>query len=115
MSKIISIHEYVLKPEVDPQQFEQAILQAKQSGVLELPGLETVYFLRGIRGARKGCYAALWIYESREAWEKIWGPPEQPPPPEEYPPNWRIWEEKILKPFLDRDPDTITYTAYETG
>ena len=54
-----------------------------------------------------------WIFESREAWEKLWGSPEAPRPPAEYPKGWMVWENEILAPFLTGDPDTIRFTSYE--
>ena len=78
MRKVISIHEYILKPDVDEDQFEEAICNAQESDLLQLPGLEEYYLVRGIRGSRKGSYAAIWIYESKEAWEKLWSPLEKP-------------------------------------
>ena len=76
MGRIVSIHEYNLKP-----------------------------------GVNVG-YAALWIYESREAWEHLWGTPEHPRPSQEYPDSWRVWEEEVLAPFLGDHPDRIRFTAY---
>jgi hypothetical protein len=113
MSRIISIHEYILKPGVEEAEFERSIQKARQRGLLSLPGLVEYHFLKGLKGTRSGCYAAIWIYESREAWERLWGTPERPRPKQDYPENWKVWEEEILAPFLDRDPDTITFTAYE--
>jgi hypothetical protein len=113
MSTIISIHEYVLKPGVDKKQFEKAIQKARERGLLKLPGLEVYHFVKGIKGSRNGHYATVWIYESREAWQRIWGTPEQPVRKEDYPENWKIWEKEILMLFLDREPDKIEFTAYE--
>ena len=113
MAKIISIHEYVLKLGADKDQFEKAIQQAKERGLLQLPGLVEYYFMKGIKGSRNGHYATVWIYESREAWQRIWGIPEQSIRKEDYPENWKIWEEEFLMPFLDREPDKIEFTAYE--
>ncbi|NIR47326.1 hypothetical protein GWO43_02475 [candidate division KSB1 bacterium] len=113
MPKVITIHEYILKPEADEKQFERAILEARDSGLLKLPGLTAYHFVKGLRGARKGSYTAIWIYESREAWEKVWGKPDNPPSKQDYPENWKIWEDQVLAPFLSQDPDTITFTAYE--
>ena len=80
---------------------------------MKLPGLVEYHFMKGIKGSRSGYYAAIWIYESREAWERIWGTPEHPIRKEGYPENWKIWEEEIVMPFLDREPDKIELTAYE--
>lgn len=113
MSKIISIHEYTLIPGVDAKQFERAIQEAQHRGLLNLPGLVGHHFVKGVRGVRSGCYAAIWVYESRAAWEKLWGPLEQPHTKQDYPENWKVWEDEVLAPFLDQDPDTINYTAYE--
>ena len=113
LSQIISIHEYVLKPDVDERQFERAIQEAQESGLLRLPGLVRCHFVKGIRGTRRGRYAAIWVYESRRAWEELWGPLDRPRGKQAYPENWRIWEDEVLAPFLAQDPDRITFTAYE--
>ncbi len=113
MPKVISIHEYTLKPGVDQAAFEAAIQAARQKGLLSLPGLEACYLVKGLRGQRRGHYAAIWVYASRQAWEELWGAPAQPRPWQDYPPNWKVWETEVLAPFLDRDPDQIIYTAYE--
>lgn len=114
MPKIISIHEYVLRTAVDEKQFENVLREAQESDLLQMPGLLEFYFVKGIKGLRRGYYAAVWIYESREAWEKLWGPLEQPRQKQDYPKNWMMWEERILAPFLATAPDRINYTAYET-
>ncbi len=113
MPKVISIHEYTLKPGVDEAQFERAIQKARDRGLLRLPGLVEYHFVKGIRGSRRGRYAAIWVYESKEAWENLWGPPDQPRREQDYPENWKVWENEVLAPFLDRDPDKIEFTAYE--
>lgn len=113
MARIISIHEYDLKPGSDAQQFEQALHIAEARGLLRLPGLIAHHFVKGLTGIRRGAYAAIWVYESQEAWERLWGTPEQPRKPQAYPENWRIWEQEILAPFLEQHPDAIKFTAYE--
>ncbi len=113
MSKVISIHEYILKPGVSERQFEKAILNAKERGLLRLPGLVDYYLVKGIRGYRDGLYAAVWIYESKEAWEYLWGPIDQPISKADYPQNWKIWENEVLFPLLDQDPDKIKFTSYQ--
>ncbi|MDA2927968.1 hypothetical protein MYX78_12195, partial [Acidobacteria bacterium AH-259-G07] len=107
MPKVICVHEYVLKAGVDPEQFEKAIQEAQQRGLLRLPGLVEYHFGKGVKGSRNGHHAAIWVYESVEAWEKLWGAPEEPLDQENYLDNWKIWENEILAPFLDRDPDKI--------
>lgn len=113
MSRVISVHEYTLKPGVNAAEFEAAIQTARARGLLSLPGLEACYLVKGLRGHRQGRYAAIWVYASREAWERLWGPPDQPRPWQDYPANWQVWETQVLAPFLDREPDQITFTAYE--
>jgi len=112
MGKVISVHEYTLKPDVSPEEFELAVQAAEARGILSLPGLIAHHFVKGIRGERQGDYAMIWIYESRAAWERLWGPIDAPCPPEGFPLNWQIWEGKVLRPFLDRHPDRISFTAY---
>lgn len=113
MARIVSVHEYELRPGVQPADFERAVCEAERRALFELPGLVAHDFLRGLRGARRGAYAAVWIFESREAWERLWGPVEAPRPPAEYPENWKIWENTILAPLLSQHPDTIRFTSYE--
>jgi hypothetical protein len=113
VKKVISVHEYALKPGADPVQFERAILQARAEGLLELPGLEDYFLLKGIRGTRDGQYTAVWVYESKSAWEALWGPEGQPLPKAHYPKKWKIWEDQVLAPFLAQDPDQIAFTSYQ--
>jgi len=113
VARIVSIHEYELKPGIDAGTFERAIRAAEARGLLDLPGLVSHHFVKGIKGVRMGKYAAIWIYESRDAWQRIWGSPERPSAFHEYPKNWQIWEKEILTPFLTRLPDKVGFTAYE--
>jgi hypothetical protein len=113
MGKVVSVHEYELKPGVQAADFERALRQAERRGLFELPGLSEHHFLRGLKGARRGACAAVWIFESREAWETLWGPPDAPRPPSQYPPKWQVWENEILAPLLSQNPDTIRFTSYE--
>ena len=112
MPRVISVHEYVLKPGVDVDQFEHAILEARDRGLFELPGLVECVFVKGIRGTRKDQYAAIWIYASERAWIDLWGPVGQPRSKDDYPPTWKTWEDDVLAPFLDRNPDEIIFTSY---
>ncbi len=54
MLKIISIHEYILKPGVSKPHFVKAILNTKEGGLLRQPGLAHYYLVKGIRGFRIG-------------------------------------------------------------
>ncbi len=113
MGRIVSIHEFDLKPGVSDAQFERVLRDAEARGLLQLPGLAAHHFVKGAKGARRGAYAAIWIYESREAWEHLWGTPEDPRPPQEYPDPWKVWELELLAPLLRDHPDAIRFTACE--
>jgi len=43
----------------------------------------------------------------------LWGTPEHPKTPAEYPEQWRLWENQFLLPVLSTDPDAIRFTSYE--
>ncbi|UCF20335.1 MAG: hypothetical protein JSU87_02705 [Gemmatimonadota bacterium] len=113
MGRIISVHEYALAQGVTGERFESAVLRAREQGLLYLAGLSDHRFLRGIRGASRGSYGALWVYESKESWERLWGPADSPIDKSEYPVQWRIWEDEVLSPLLADDPDRIRFSAYE--
>jgi heme-degrading monooxygenase HmoA len=113
MPRVISIHEYVLKPGVSGEVFEQATHDAERRGLFDLPGLVGHHFLRGLKGARRGAYTVLWIFESRDAWERLWGTVDAPVRASDYPAPWKIWENEVLVPLLDQDPDAIRFTSYE--
>ncbi len=111
MPKVISIHEYELKPGVGDVEFERALREAERRGLFDLPGLVGHHFLKGLKGARRGAYAAIWVFESREAWQALWGTVGKPRPPADYPANWKIWENEVLAPLLAQVPDTIRFTS----
>lgn len=113
MSRVISIHEYVLDAGVEPDAFERAVREAERRNLFDLPGLAAYHFLEGLRGEQSGSYVALWVYESREAWEQLWGAPGQPVEKDEYPERWNVWEDELLAPLLDCDPDDIAFTSYK--
>jgi hypothetical protein len=113
MGRIASIHEYDLTPDITPEQFERLLRDAEARGLLQLPGPISHHFVKGAKGVRRGASAAVWIYESREAWERLWGTAEHPWLPEEYPEAWKIWEGECLAPLLETYPDAVRFTAYE--
>lgn len=113
MPRIISMHEYVLRPSRSEQDFISAVLAAKHEGMLDLPELLHHRLLYGVKGVRCGMFASLWTYEDRRTWESLWGSADAPTSNESYSLTWRMWEDDVLAPFLDRDPDTIDFTAYE--
>lgn len=110
---IVSVHHYELTDDAESEDFERSIAEAEERDLFALPGLVEYRFVRGIKGARKARYAAIWEYESREAWEALWGPIDDPFPKAEYPERWKTWEDELLDPLLAGDPDDIEFTAYE--
>jgi hypothetical protein len=113
MARVFSIHEYVLKRGVAADVFEAAVDDAARRGCFDLPGLVDYRFVRRLRGSQPAHYAAIWTYESRDAWAKLWGNRGNAKPKDRFPSQWEIWEDEILAPLLDRDPQFIEYAAYE--
>lgn len=113
MARVISLHEYELRDSIKDDDFLAAVRQALAEGLFELPGLTQVEFGRGLKGARAERWCGLWVYESVQAWERLWGTAENPVLPSEYPPAWRRWELELLGPLLSGPPDEISYTSYE--
>ncbi len=112
MPGLISIHRYQLRPGATPAQLREAFRSALQQRLFAISGLRAARMLQGIKGERRGQLAALWEYESRVAWEALWGPPDAPKAPDQYPERWKTWE-ALLAPLLDRPPDMVTLSAYE--
>lgn len=109
---IVSVHQFELAEGIGPKSVKDAIEEAESRGLFDLVGLERHRFLYGIKGTRSGQYAALWEYESRDAWESIWGSVDDPVSKEEYPESWIEWEDELLAPLIATDPDEIQYTTY---
>lgn len=110
---IISTHHYELAQTATEDDFYEAVEEAEQRDLFTLSGLSDYRFLRGIRRNRMDKFAALWVWESREAWRKLWGSVGDPIDKENYPEKWLVWEDEILNPILSSDPDDIDYTAYD--
>jgi len=111
---ILSIHHYELAASAEPADFHSAVEEAISRELFErIPGLVDYHIGQGIKGAREGKFAAVWLYESREAWEDVWGPVDDPVPKAEYPDAWLVWEDELLDPVLSEDPDSIEYTSYK--
>jgi hypothetical protein len=111
---IVSIHHYELAESANPSDFHDAVAEAVRRDLFEqIPGLVDYRIGRGIKGDRTGHFAAVWTYESEEAWIDLWGPPDDPVPKTAYPHAWRVWEADLLAPILAEDPDEIRYTSYD--
>lgn len=110
---VISVHHYELAPGVSDEEFVAAAHSAEDRGFLDLPGLVSHHLVRGLKGSRKNGFAAIWVYESRAAWERLWGPPDSPKRRKQQPDGWRKFEDEVLAPLLAEHPDAIDYTAYE--
>lgn len=111
---VVSVHHYELAKSASPTDFRDAVEEAVSRKLFEcIPGLVVYRIGRGIRGARTGKFAAVWIYESHEAWTEVWGPVGDPVPKSEYPAAWLTWEDELLEPILRDDPDAIEYTSYQ--
>jgi hypothetical protein len=110
MPRVLSVHEYEPRTDADLADFEAAVRDARANSLLDLPGLENYYLLKGIKGA--AAMGRSGSNESRAAWEVLWGPPDDPVKKPDYPENWRIWEDEVLAPYLREDPDAIRFTSY---
>lgn len=64
MARMISIHEYELKPGTSTASLEQTFWTAESRGLFELPGLTAHHFVKAVKGDRRDAYAAVWVYES---------------------------------------------------
>jgi hypothetical protein len=51
MGRIVSIHEYDLKPGINVEQFEQVLRDAEARGLLQLPGLVAHHFVKGAKAS----------------------------------------------------------------
>lgn len=111
---VVSVHHYELAESATASDFRDAVSEAVDRDLFEaVPGLIDYRIGRGVRGARTGSFAAVWIYESRDAWTDVWGPVGDPVSKAEYPEPWLTWEDELLEPVLTEDPDAIEYTSYE--
>ena len=113
MARVFSLHYYRLQSGTEKKDLERVFQRAEEQGLFELPGLEAAHLLWGIKGERSSQAAALWIYRSRQDWEQLWGEPDDPIGPEDYPARWDRWERELLDPLLIGDPDKVDLTSYE--
>lgn len=96
------------------EQLRATAKEAAERGLFELPGLVRWWFGERIKGQLPGRASSFWVYESRAAWEALWGTPEDPASPGDYPELWVIWEQEYLGPLLDRSADAIEFGSYQT-
>jgi hypothetical protein len=59
MARVVSIHEYQLKPDADRIAFERAFRNAEERGLFGLPGLIEHHFLKGLKGTQQAGYSAV--------------------------------------------------------
>jgi hypothetical protein len=110
MARIVALHELDLKPGVDRREFERAVRAATAGLEREMPGLVERMFLLGYKAARKGEYAMLWVFESRDALEALFGTEDEPSPG----PAAFVRYEAAIAPYLSAPrPDLIRFTDYE--
>src|SRR5215467_6780319 len=121
MARMISVHEYELRPGTDPERFEQILRDAEALGLFDLPGLVSHHLVKGVKGVRRDAYAAIWVYESREVWERLWGTPEHPKTLAEYPEQWGFGkissccQSSVLTPTRSGSPRTRSYNSARTS
>jgi hypothetical protein len=78
MPCIVAVHELDLKPGVDRAEFERVVGRETADLARQVPGLVERRFLLGIKAARKGEYAMLWVFESQAALEALFGTESHP-------------------------------------
>jgi hypothetical protein len=109
MPRVVALHELDLKPGVDRKAFEAVVRREIADLGQHMPGLVERRFLIGCRAARKGEYAMLWVFESLEALEGLFGSEAEPRPG----PDAFVRYEAAIGPFLAAPrPDLIRYTDY---
>lgn len=106
MVRIIAIHEYELREGINHEEFERMLKEKLKD--LNMEGLISKHTLKGYKGERKGKYAVLWIFESQEMLEKLFGTENEPL---KGPPSFMAYE-NFLRKYIERDPTQITYTDY---
>ena len=108
MPRVISVREYELRPDAPPAEFGAAVQKARDDNLLDLPGLEDYFLLRGIKGARARREPSG---STRAALpEKPCGG-DDPIGKSEYPESWTTWEDEVLALYLSDDPDAIRCTS----
>lgn len=112
--EVISVHLYSLRAGTKLEQLRETAQLAAEQGLFELPGLSNWWFGEHMKGGLPGQASSFWVYESRAAWEALWGTLENPVPPAAYPELWVTWEQEYLGPLLDRPADAITFGSYQT-
>lgn len=109
MARIVAVHHLDLKPGVDRAAFEALVGREIADLGLAMPGLVERRFLVGIKSARTGAYAMLWVFESRQALEGLFGTEADPRPG---PPEFLRYEAAIAPYLVAPTPDQIEFTDY---
>ena len=71
MARVYGIHSVELKPGVDGHEFEQYVVQELNPILGQVPG-QSIYFLKGDRGARAGQYLLVFDLETVERRDSLY-------------------------------------------
>ena len=69
-AKVLGIHEFELSPGVDPEEYEEYVIETMN--LLTRPEGLKVYVLKGDQGEREGKYIAIYALESVELRDRYW-------------------------------------------
>jgi hypothetical protein len=109
MPRIVAVHELDLKPGADRAAFERVVRRETADLARHMPGLVERRFLIGLKAARKGEYAMLWVFESQAALEALFGTESDP----RSGPDAFVRYEAAIGPYLAAArPDLIRFTDY---
>jgi hypothetical protein len=103
MAKVISVHEFELKPSARPEDVER-LVAAGEHRARKLPGV-TVTLLKGNRGARDGKYLMIVEIDSVAVRDRYW------PTPTGFSDEARSWAASSLGGFGELF-DRRTFTDY---
>lgn len=104
---IIAIHEHVLRPYINAEEYEKAVGEA--IGELKIPGLLRAFHLKGFKGTRQGEYSIIWVFANQKVLEDNFGTPDKPKLPE----SWLHYENDVLAQYIIDEPDKIVFTDYK--
>ena len=109
MPRVVAVHELELRRDADRAEFERVVRREIAGLGRHMPGLVERRFLIGYKAARKGEYAMLWVFETADALEALFGTESDPRPGPE---AFRRYEAAIGPYLAAPRPDLIRYTDY---